>query len=117
MTERTVEGASKYAYAIETVDEHDSHWWQLGDGGPEGGVEDSPDSAEAFAQAVMVRYLDHVRDHQDDYNEMLFDELHVRVSVWSVSRVTASRSVPSRRTTRRRSTGALSKRRGSGRMQ
>lgn len=94
MTDRIIEAANRYAYAIETVDEHDSQWWQLGDGGPDGGVENSHDCAEAFAQAILVRFLDHVRDHQNDYNEMFFDEIHVRVSVWSVSRVTSSWSVP-----------------------
>jgi len=79
-----------YAYLIETVDEHDSTWWNAGLGGSSGGIEDSPDSPETYAVAVMNRYLDHMRDHLDDYEDALMGELHIRVSVWPVRSVTAA---------------------------
>jgi hypothetical protein len=79
-----------YAYIIETVDEHQRDWWpaELGDGS--GGIEESHDSPETFAVAVMNRYLDHMRDHLDVYEDTLMGELHVRVSVWPVHSVTAA---------------------------
>jgi hypothetical protein len=80
----------RYAYLIETVDEADSDWWRA-DGAEGGGVEESHDSAATFTVAVMNRYLDHVRDNRDDYEEAISDGLHVRVSVW---RIGARDSVP-----------------------
>lgn len=76
--------AERYAYLIETTDEHDSNWWQAeGDAG--GGIEESPDSAGTYALAVLERYLDHLRAHLDDYEHVIEGELHIRVSVWPVA--------------------------------
>ena len=84
----------QYAYLIETVDEHQSNWWQASDGGS-AGIEESHDSAGTYALAVMDRYLEHLRSHQEDYGEMItHGELHVRASVWDVGTVTASWSAP-----------------------
>jgi hypothetical protein len=84
----------QYAYLIETIDEHDSNWWEVGDGGS-AGVEESHDSPETYALAVMDRYLEHLRSHEDDYAEIIsHGELHVRISVWDVGAVTSSWSAP-----------------------
>jgi len=79
----------QYAYIIETVDEYQRDWWyaERGDEGA-GGIEESHDGPETFAVAVMNRYLDHMRDHRDDYEDVLAGEMHVRVSVWPVRSVT-----------------------------
>lgn len=80
----------RYAYTIETIDEYDRDWWSAGSKGDSGGIEESPDSPETFALAVMNRYLDRIRDHLDDYEHLLTGEVHVRVSVWPVRSVTAA---------------------------
>jgi hypothetical protein len=79
------------AFIIETVDERQRDWWyaEPGDDGP-GGIEESHDSPETFAVAIMNRYLDHIHDHRDDYADRLMDEMHIRVSVWPVQSVTAA---------------------------
>lgn len=88
---------NRYAYLIETIDEHQSSWWEDHPAGS-GGIEETGDSAETFALAVLDRYLEHLRarleDDQDTVAEQLQDELHIRVSVWRVDAVTASRSAP-----------------------
>lgn len=77
-----------YAYLIERLDEYDTGWWQA-DGESGSGIEESPDSPETYAQAVMNRYLDYMRDHLEDYEEDINQsELHIRVSVWPVRSVT-----------------------------
>lgn len=83
----------RYAYLVETIDEHQSNWWHA-DGDSGGGIEESGDSAETYALAVMDRYLNHLRDHIDDYEQSLRYELCVRVSVWSVNTAIASASAP-----------------------
>ena len=35
-----------------------------------------------LAAAVLDRHLEHLRTHLDDYDDVLADELHIRVSVW-----------------------------------
>jgi hypothetical protein len=80
----------RYAYIIETVDEHASAWWPTSSEGGSGGIEESPDSPATYAVAVMNRYLDHMRAHLDDYADLIMGELHVRVSVWPVNSVTAA---------------------------
>lgn len=83
----------RYAYLIEAIDEHQSNWWQAD--GDNGGIEESCDSAETYALAVLDRYLEHLRTHLDDYDDIISGgELHIRVSVWPVDAVTASASAP-----------------------
>jgi hypothetical protein len=89
----------RYAYLIETVDEHQGSWWQDDQAdGDSGGIEESGDSAETFALAVLDRYLEHLRARLDDDEDViagqLQDEFHVRVSVWRVDAATASHSAP-----------------------
>jgi hypothetical protein len=89
----------RYAYLIETVDEHQSGWWQDDQADSDGGgIEESHDSAETFALAVLDRYLEHLRsrlnDDEDAIADQLRDEFHVRVSVWRVDAATASYSAP-----------------------
>ncbi len=83
----------RYAYLIETIDEHQSNWWRA-DGDSGGGIEESPDSAATYALAVLDRYLNHMRANLDDYEDIIIGELHIRVSVWPVGAVTASASAP-----------------------
>jgi hypothetical protein len=83
----------RYAYLIETIDEHDSGWWQPSDART-GGIEESHDSPETYVRAVMQRFLEHMRAHLDDYADLIKDEVHIRVSVWQVATVTASMSAP-----------------------
>ena len=85
--------ATRYAYLVEIVDEHQSSWWRA-DGGDGGGIEESPDSAATYALAVMDRYLSKMRASLYDYEDLISGELHVRVSVWPVDAVTASASAP-----------------------
>lgn len=66
-----------YAYLIETVDQHHGTWWPAGlEGGGTSGIEESPDSPATYALAVMNRYLDHMRDCPDDYEDAIRGELH-----------------------------------------
>ena len=83
---------TRYAYLIETIDEHQSNWWRADS--DSGGTEESHDSAETYALAVLDRYLNHLRTHLDDYEDIIDGELHIRVSVWPVDAVTASASAP-----------------------
>lgn len=85
---------SRYAYLIETTDEHQSSWWEA-DVGDSGAIEESTDSPEAYALVALTRFFDRVRADPDDYEQLLDDDLHVRVSVWNIDRVvSSSRSAP-----------------------
>jgi hypothetical protein len=84
----------RYAYLIETVDEHQGDWWQAGREGDSGGIEESPDSAATYAVAVMDRYLDRLRTRPDECEDVTTGEVHIRVSVWPVGAVIASASAP-----------------------
>ncbi|MCW2884791.1 MAG: hypothetical protein JWL58_1653 [Streptosporangiaceae bacterium] len=82
-----------YAYLIETIDEHQTSWWQA-DIADSGGIEESTASPEAYALVALTRFLDQVRAHPDDYEQLLDNDLHARVSVWDIDRVASSRSAP-----------------------
>ncbi len=57
----------RYAYLIETIDKHQGNWWQADS--DSGGIEESGDSAETYALAVLDRYQEHFRAHLDDYED------------------------------------------------
>lgn len=85
--------ANRYAYMTEVIDEHSSQWWVLNDD-PAGEIEASPDGAESFALIVVERFLAGVAAdiaaHPGDDNEWMHGDLHLRVTVWDVSRVAAA---------------------------
>jgi hypothetical protein len=49
-------------------------------------------STETYALAVLDRYLNHLRTHLDDNEDIITGEFHIQVSVWPVDAVTASAS-------------------------
>ncbi|MEV4001925.1 hypothetical protein [Actinomadura sp. NPDC049753] len=79
----------RYAFRVEAVEEGSSHWRDVG-GGDGYGIQESADGPEAFAAAVMLRFLGHVRAHRDDYEDLFDEDVHVRVSVWDVHSVASS---------------------------
>jgi hypothetical protein len=84
-------GPEPYAYVIEMANVHQANRRPVPADGPDsGGIEESADSPVTYAIAVMNRYLDHMRDHPVDYEDVLVGEFHVRVSVWRVRSVTAA---------------------------
>ena|ERR1700761_8345315 len=81
--------STRYAYVVETIDDHDSQWCEFPekDGLEPGSIERSAGSDESFAAHLAGTYLDHVRDHLDDVDEMSLAGLRVRVSLWRVDEV------------------------------
>ncbi|MEV3925853.1 hypothetical protein [Actinomadura coerulea] len=81
--------SGRYAYRVEAVEDDSRRWQDIG--GKDGyGIQESADGPEAFAVAVLLRFLGHLRAHRDDYEYLYDEDVHVRVSVWDVHSVAGS---------------------------